>query len=222
VSIFDKAEKLTARARTHTEGGKERADRQQIATMLGQLEEELQRLKDPIASYVAARSAGVQLPAVSAEVTAGIEVLQGRVEQGLPTPQALRSARDRVRQSIDAVSQAVVASWRPWSENQLESMQLASVSLLPIQDRKRAEIIVSRLRGAAVTSLPSAPVIAQFLRDVGDLQRSLEHIDRRGPLARLLDRIRAGQVTLADLSRDEVDLLLSQDDVASQIVLRLV
>jgi len=101
-------------------------------------------------------------------------------------------------------------------------MQLASVSLLPIQDRKRAEIIVSRLRGAAVTSLPSAPVIAQFLRDVGDLQRSLEHIDRRGPLARLLDRIRAGQVTLADLSRDEVDLLLSQDDVASQIVLRLV
>jgi len=52
VSIFDKAEKLTARARTHTEGGKERADRQQIATMLGQLEEELQRLKDPIASYV--------------------------------------------------------------------------------------------------------------------------------------------------------------------------
>jgi hypothetical protein len=221
MSIFDKAEQLTARARTHAEGGKERTDRQQIASMLGQLEEEIEHLKGPVSAYVAAHSAGVQLRDVRVEVSAGIETLQGRAEQGLPTSQALRSARDRVRVAIDAVTEAVVDSWRLWSENQLKSMQLASVSLLPIQDRRRVEGIVDRARAATLSPLPTSSAIAQFVRDVEDLRCLLEDIDHRGPLVQLLDRIRTGHVTLADLTRDEIDLLVSQDDVAAQILLSL-
>lgn len=221
MNTLEKAQNVSARARTFAEGEKERAERQQIASMLGQVEAEVRNLTHAVAAFRTAQTAGVPVLWPSTNIDTGLATLQERLGQGLPTPQALVSARDRLRSHASAVTECVASAWRSWAEARIRNAQLGRLNLLPFHQRTRAEELVRRLRSAASPSSASEAVISQFLRDLATLERLLDAVDTRGPLVLLIERVKGGRVTLADLSAEEIELLTSTPDVAMQIELRL-
>src|SRR3954469_4031400 len=97
MSVLEKAQTLAAVARTYAEGADEQAQRQQIGVMLTQLEREVAQLSATADLHRAARALGLPVEDVGPVLADGLDALKARASQGLPTQQALRSARDKAR-----------------------------------------------------------------------------------------------------------------------------
>jgi hypothetical protein len=220
MSVLAKAQTLAAVARTYAEGADEQAQRQQIDVMLTQLEREVAQLRTAVHVHAEAGTLGVPVEDLSAVIADGLDALRTRASQGLPTQQALRSARDKARRGREAVESAVGTAWELWTEQQLSILQVNRAKRLGPQHRLRAEELVRRLRTAASASQVSVSILGQFRRDLEEFRKALASIGSDDPFVPLFDRIRTERLTLADLTDDELALLRSDAEAASQIALR--
>jgi hypothetical protein len=221
MSVLEKAQTLAAVARTYAEGADEQAQRQQIGVMLAQLEREVAQLRTAVHLHSTARALGLPVEDVGPVLADGLDALKTRASQGLPTQQALRSARDKARRGREAVESAVATAWEPWTQEQLAALQVDRVKRLGPQHRLRADELVRRLRTAASASQISTSLLGQFRRDFEELKEALASIEADDPFVVIFNRIRSGRLTLADLTDDEVYLLRSDPEASSQVSLRL-
>ncbi len=221
MSVLEKAQTLAAVARTYAEGADEQAQRQQIGVMLTQLEGEVARLRTAVGLHRTARTLGVPVEDVGPVIADGLDALKTRASQGLPTQQALRSARDKARRGREAVESTVATAWEPWTQEQLAALHVDRFKRLGPQHRLRAEELVRRLRMAANPPQISASLLGQFRGDLEELRKALASIEADDPFVAVFNRIRSGRLTLADLTDDEVELLRSDPDASSQVSLRL-
>jgi hypothetical protein len=219
MSVLEKAQTVTARARTYAEGRVEQDQRRQIDLMLTHLEREIAQLRTAVELQAAARTLGVPVADVTVDVGNGLDALRTSAAQGLPAQQALRSARDKARRGRETVEAAVITAWGPWAEQQVANLHVNRVKRLGPQHRVRAGELVRNLQAAA-SSQPSASLVGRFQRDVQELQATLATIGSDDPFVLIFDRIRTGRLTLADLTNSELELLRSDDGAASQISLR--
>lgn len=219
-SVHDKALDLLARARAHADGENERRQRQQVGGLLEQVEPAVRALVNRVTAVRAAARLAVPVPDLGDDIASGLSALESHIQRGLPSPQALRHARDRLRANASNIDTALAAVWRPWAEAHFNALELARAALLPPADRTRVDNLTRRLRQLAATPTPSAEEIGQFDREVRELRDLLDRVSPRDERLHLLSRLSCERVTLADLSDDELRLLRSERELAAQILLR--
>ncbi|MGW3809335.1 hypothetical protein [Micromonospora sp. NPDC005113] len=214
MSLLEKAERLTVRARTYSEGAKERDERIRIGNALGDVGRALTDLASAVDSYVAAREAGVPVTGLRAPTD-----LVNTSGEGLPSSRSLVAAKGRAASLTAGARDAVSAQWRDWAQGELEAANLGRISRLGLQHRRQAEELHKRMRAAANAKQVQAQQITAFCQDFDALEKMLASIREDDPVVLLLNRIRRGPMTLADLNDAEIDMLRADDSVASQVFL---
>ncbi len=215
MSVLEKAQQLATRARTHSDGAKERDQRERIATALLELAKALQDLRGAVDAYVAARDAGVPV----AELPVQKEFVNASAE-GLPSPQSLVAAKKRVTTLADQARDAVAAQWREWAQAKLDGANPGRMRRLGIQHRRPAEAVQKQLRDTVGARPVRAGDVATFREKLAELERMLATISEDDPVVLLLNRIRTGRVTLGDLTTDELDALRAERSIAGQVFLQ--
>lgn len=216
MSVLEKAQQLTVRARTYSEGTKERDERTRIGNALGEVARVLGDLSTAADAYVAARAEGVPVNALPPTAE-----LVNTSSEGLPSSQALTAARGRVTALTRSATDAVTLAWGDWAQAELAAVNPGRISRLGIQHRQLAVARQQRLHAAAIAKQVGADQITGFRRDLEALEQMLASIREDDPVVLLLDRIRRGRTSLAELSDEEIEVLRADSAVASQIVLRL-
>lgn len=221
MNVLEQAQTLAARARTYAEDQSQRDERDQVALTVVQLEAGVSELRTSVEAFQQASLDLPELTPIDAERLKGSDQLKARVDQGLPSPQALRGARDRMAKLRAEVEATVDGSWRPWAKQRLADAQVGRVSRLGIAYRATASDAVRRMISATTATPVTATSIGQFRRDLAELAKMLESIKDDDPVVQLLNKIRTGDLTMADLSNDELALIRSDTNAAEQVLLRM-
>lgn len=215
MSVLEKAQELTVRARTYSDGARERDERTRIGTALADVARALTELRAAAEAYRTARDAGVPVHALTVPAD-----LVTRSSDGLPSSQALVAARRRVAALSGSAREALDSSWRDWAQAELDTANFGRVSRLGIQHRHRAEDLQRRLRSTVTSKKVVAEQIDGFCRDLSELEQMLTSIREDDPVVLLLNRIRKGHTTLADLTDEEIGVLRADPAVAVQVFLQ--
>jgi hypothetical protein len=221
VNVLELAQTLAARARTYADDQSQRDERDQVALTLLQLEAKVSDLKTSVEAFQQALIDVPELTPIDAERLKGPEQLKARVDQGLPSPQALRGARDRMTKLRTEVDAAVDGSWRPWAKERLADAQVGRVRMLRSAYRATASNTLRRMISATTATPLTASSIGQFRRDLLDLAKMLESIKDDDPVVQLLNKIRRADLTLGDLSDGELAQLRADPNAAAQVLLRM-
>ena len=215
MSVLEKSRQLMVRARTYSDGAKERDERTRIGNALAEVARALSDLSSAADAYAAARKVGVPVTVLTPPPD-----LINTSSEGLPSSQALTAARKRATALARDARTAVSLSWGDWAQAKLDTVNPGRISRLGIQHRQRAKELQKCLRTAVAVKQAEAAQVSAFCRDLDALEQMLAGIHEEDPVVLLLNRSRQGRTTLADLTDAEIDSLRADSSVASQVFLQ--
>jgi hypothetical protein len=220
MSVLEKANRLQGIARTYAEGAAQRREREQAAVALKSVEDALAKLRLQVHAARAAEDVGIQLADVGRLAGDGLANLHGRAAVGvLPSAQALQAARRKIESNDKVIDAELASAWKSWTDEKISAIPAAKVALTAPADRRTVEENLVWLRSAA-RHLPSAEDVRQFRQKHERICAILDAVRSDAAIVRLLERITANGLVLADVTDDELHLLRGDATAARQIVLR--
>lgn len=217
-SLATRAKQLTALARVKRDGRDESQTRGQVQTALNRLDQGLVSLGSTLSTRRKLRDVGVPVD-TAVDLEQSVRRLQEQVELGRPTSQFLQVRFrdvDAARVAIDAANDS---AWRIWSSRIVDGLPVA---LLPRVHFSRRDTTKKRISAMHTLSAkkPSIPDIIQFLLDLDRVKDDFSEVGDSG-IDSLLNRFSDGQILLADLSDDELQMLRGDLSLADQLYVRI-
>lgn len=218
-SLLVQAQRLSAVARAKKENESDSQTEGQVATALNKLNMQLVALSSVIRSYETAKAAKFAI-APPPDLKAPLLALKSQVDGiGRPSPQFLTKRTVDLARNVKDLQVAVEMAWATWAAEQIDALGADALSGHPPRLAAIQEQIVS-LRAIAKQKFS----IANF--QIFQLQKSRTHdlideLQTPTDLEKVVERIKQGTMTLADLTESELIDLRANPTIAQSISLSL-
>lgn len=219
-SLLVQAQRLSAVARAKRQNESDSQTEGQVATALNKLKAQLLGLSTALRSYEAAKAVQFAI-APPPDLKAPVVTLKSQVDGiGRPSPQFLTKRALDLGRNVTDLQSAVDAAWARWTSEQIGALGEDGLSghsprLAVIQE----QILGLRARAKQKFTSADYQIFRLGLSRVHDL---IEELQAPTDLERVVERIKQGTVTLADLTESELIGLRADPTICRTISLSLV
>ncbi|OKI26127.1 hypothetical protein [Streptomyces sp. CB03911] len=220
-TTLEKARRVRTGVRAINEDQKDEVQRRHVAKRVQDISDELGKLENHLRTAVTfAERTGIELDV--SYVSDGHGNLSKLAAGGLPSNPAFVAAQRKLESSARKLAEELRTAWADWCQGQLGALPLDRRAGLLKAQRDGVEKKVKDLKGlqAPKGNLDRATIVL-FAEGLSGLQEILEEAEELAPaVAKLLDRIESGVLTLADVTDEEIALLQGCDLAADIRLIR--
>ena len=217
-SLATRARQLTALARVKRDSLDEAQTRGQVQTALNRLDQGLVSLGSTLSIQRKLKDVGVAVDS-PVDLEQSARRLQEQAELGRPSSQFLQVRFRDVDAARVAIDTANAGAWRIWSSQIVDGLPVALLPRVHFSRRDATKRRISAM-GALSAKKPNIPDIIQFLQDLDRVKDEFIEVGGSG-IDSLLNRFEDGQILLADLSDEELQILRGDASLADQLYVRI-
>lgn len=215
-ALYRRASRLIRLARGANEGDDEQIARERAGKAIAELEEQVTKLESAYGLYREFEIRGFDLPQLG--WAKGLESLREHTTRGLPSPQAIVSARRAVGSTVSSADEVLRECWQRETRRLLGELQFANLAILAAEERTLAEIRRKELIQFQAKRSLTAGDVQGFFMTYEALRDTLSEVDAPGELRDLLQRMHElGGVAFADLDEVEIDAMRAHPEIARHI-----
>ncbi|MFJ5884348.1 hypothetical protein [Kitasatospora cineracea] len=216
-TTLEKAVKVRAGVRAIRANQQDENQRQHVARRVQEISTELGRLESHLRTAATfAERTGIHLNA--SYVSDGHSNLSKHAAGGLPSNPAFVAAQRKLEASARRLAEELRAEWANWCQVQLSALPLGRRPGLSKARRDEVDKKLKDLRGlqSPKGDLDRTTIIL-FTEGLAGMKEILEEAMELAPMvAKVLDRIESGLLTLADVTDEEI-ALLKESELAADI-----
>lgn len=216
-SLLLQAQRLSAVARAKKENESDSQTEGQVATALNKLNTQLLALSSAIRAYETAKAARFAI-ASPPNLKAPILALKAQVDGiGRPSPQFLVKRTGDLGRQVAELQSAVEAAWTTWANEQMDALGADALSGHP----PRVAAIQEQIVGLRATARQKFNVanFQIFRLELARMHDLIEELQAPSDLEKVIERVKKGAVTLADLTESELIDLRADPAIARSISL---
>jgi hypothetical protein len=214
-SVLEKARALQNQARHIAEAQKDAVQQERVVRRIDEVRSALEKATGQVgvAGLLKERT-GLSVDLSS--LVSVYERFESKSRGGLPADRVFTEAQKALEACAKDIAAAIRDVWAEWARTQVLSVSSARFAALAPAERREAEALMRDMRGYADRRSIDGTVIRSFCTAQAEVQRLVQHAPREVPteLARLIERVDGGGLTLRDLSPTDIELLRKYDQDA--------